>query len=121
MKNSKLLILDACSLLNRKPISLARKAAAKSGAVLIVPQKVREELYGLLKGKRNRYAVMHAQQLISRNKWGVLPHHGMFRDGDEEILSYCSMHVDAPLQVYTRDKRLAKRIAERCPRVQVVR
>ena len=114
-------ILDACSLLKKEPLALARKAAAESGAALIVPQKVREELYGLLKDKRKRYAVMHAQQLISCEKWGVLPHHGEFRDGDEEILSYCTMHADAPLRVYTRDKGLARRIAERCPRVQVVR
>lgn len=114
-----LYIIDTCALLNN--IGMVMEDAQADGGTLIVPQKVREELYGLLKGKRNRYAVMHAQQLISRNKWGVLPHHGKFRDGDEEILSYCSMHADAPLRVYTLDKGLAKRIAERCPRVQVVR
>lgn len=117
-----LCIIDTCALLNN--ICMVMEDAQADGGTLIVPQKVREELYGLLKGRRkgrNRYAVIHAQQIISRNKWGVLPHHGMFRDGDEEILSYCSMHADAPLRVYTLDKGLAKRIAERCPRVQVVR
>lgn len=98
----------------------ALKDAAMVGATLIVPQKVREELHGLQKAKKIRYAAIYAQKLISREKWGILPHSGHFRDGDEEILSFCRSHADASLRVYTRDKGLVRRIGAFCPRVQVV-
>ena len=112
-------IIDTCILLRNKPLGKARRDAEKAGAVLIVPQKVHEELYGLMNNRKIRCAVMRAMQLVSQAKWGILPHHGEFRDGDDEIMSYCRSHPEDAVWVYTQDKRLAKAIRETCPNVRV--
>lgn len=112
-------IIDTCILLRNKPLGKARRDAEKAGAVLIVPQKVHEELYGLMNNRKIRCAVMRAMQLVSQAKWGILPHHGEFRDGDDEIMSYCRSHPEDAVWVYTQDKRLAKAIRENCPNVRV--
>lgn len=117
MKGEKISILDTCAILAKKPFDMAMREAKRNGYILIVPQKVREELYGLRKNKKIRPAVDHALELVAQNKWRSLPYEGKFPTADDEILSFCRSHSDAPLQVYTRDMGLRQKLRKECPHV----
>ena len=119
MQNKIIYIIDTCVLLNKKSIDIVLEDALEEDAVMTVPQKVQEELHGLLKNKKIRVAAVRAEQLVSRKKWRPLPHQGKFSSADDEILSYCRAHESDPLRVYTHDKGLKQKIAEACPHVEV--
>lgn len=119
MKSEMFYIIDTCVLLHKESIARVMEEAQRDGAELIVPQKVHEELYGLLKREKIRAAVVQAQQLVARNKWKPLPQQGKFPTADDEILSYCRAHSAAPLRVYTHDRGLKQKLTDFCSQVDL--